>query len=85
MKILFIDQYAQLGGAQQCLLDVFPAVAASGHSARLCLPEPGPFSQRAEATGAEVFFAPFGDYSSTRKSLLEAPRFIAELALSIDA
>ena len=78
MKILFIDQYAQLGGAQQCLLDVLPPVAASGHSARLCLPEPGPFSQRAEATGAEVFFAPFGDYSSTRKTLSETPRYVAD-------
>ena len=78
MKIVFIDQYAQLGGAQQCLLDVLPAVMASGHDAELCLPEPGPLSQRAAAMGAGVSFAPFGDYSSTRKTLSETPRFVAD-------
>lgn len=78
MKILFVDQYAQLGGAQQCLLDVLTAVAASGWRAELCLPGPGPLEQGARAAGAEVFFEPFGNYSPTRKPLSESPGYISD-------
>jgi glycosyltransferase involved in cell wall biosynthesis len=78
VKILFVDQYAQLGGAQHCLLDVVAAVTASGWQAQLCLPEPGPLEQSARKVGAEVFFEPFGSYSPTRKTLSEMPRYVGE-------
>jgi glycosyltransferase involved in cell wall biosynthesis len=78
VKILFVDQYAQLGGAQQCLLEVLAAVAGSGWRAQLCLPEPGPLEQSARAVGAEIFFEPFGSFSATRKTLSETPRYVGE-------
>lgn len=78
MKILFVDQYAQLGGAQQCLLDVLAAVSASGRRAALCLPEPGPLADAAASAGAEVLIEPFGSYSPTRKRLPEAPRYVSD-------
>lgn len=78
MKILFVDQYAQMGGAQQCLLDVLSAVAAAGGRAELCLLGPGPLVRSACEAGAEVFVEPFGSYSSTRKPIAEVPRYVAD-------
>lgn len=78
MKVLFVDQYSQLGGAQQCLLDVLAAAVSAGWRAELCLPEPGPLEQSARALGAEVFFEPFWSYSATRKTLSETPRYVGE-------
>lgn len=75
MKILFVDQYAELGGAQLCLLDLLAAAVASGRRAELCLPGPGPMAERARQAGAEVFFASFGVYSSGRKPATEMVRF----------
>lgn len=75
MRVLFVDQYVELGGAQQCLLDLLPTVIASGRRAELCLPGPGPMAERAREAGAEVGFASFGRYSSGRKPVAEMARF----------
>ena len=47
MNILFLDQYTQLGGAQQCLLDLLPAIQQQGWHAEVLAPRDGPLFDQA--------------------------------------
>lgn len=47
MKILFLDQFSELGGGQFCLLDLLPAVTERGWKAHLAAPGDGPLLHRA--------------------------------------
>lgn len=78
MRVLFLDQYSDLGGAQQCLLDLLPALAGSGWQASLCLPSAGPMAERAHQMGVDTVLAPLGAYSSGHKSWSEIIRFACD-------
>ncbi len=54
MKILFLDQYGDLGGAQACLLDLIPAIQAQDWTAHAAVPGGGPLAARLRATGVIV-------------------------------
>jgi len=72
MKILFLEQYAEAGGAQRCLLDLLPGVRAAGWEAHVALPEDGPLVPLLQERGAQVHFLSLGRYPSGRKSLATA-------------
>jgi glycosyltransferase involved in cell wall biosynthesis len=78
MRVLFLDQYSDLGGAQRMLLDLLSAVQARGWHAALGLPGNGDFVDRARKRGAGVFAIPCGAYSSGHKSAADLWRFQAE-------
>jgi hypothetical protein len=50
MRILFLDQYGDLGGAQRCLLDLLPEVRARGWTPSVAAP-PGALLDQARRFG----------------------------------
>jgi glycosyltransferase involved in cell wall biosynthesis len=78
VKILLVDQFAELGGAQQCFLDLAPAIRAAGWSLAAALPGEGPYAVRLRGMGVEVSDIPIGNYSNGSKSFAERVRFAAE-------
>jgi glycosyltransferase involved in cell wall biosynthesis len=79
MKILFLEQYAELGGAQRCLLDLLPGVQAADWEAHVALPDDGPLTPLLRERGAQVHFVSLGRYPSGSKSLADGIRFVANL------
>ena len=77
MKILCLDQFGDLGGAQRCLLELLPAMFNRGWSVRVAAPQ-GPFTQRAAALGAAAEPTVCGPYSCGRKTLADVARMLAE-------
>lgn len=78
MKILFLDQYSDLGGAQRCLLDLLPAIRERGWEAHVAVPGRGALAPAAVARGATVDSISCGPYSSGRKSAADLWRFVYE-------
>jgi glycosyltransferase involved in cell wall biosynthesis len=79
MKVLLLDQFSELGGAQRMLLDLLPALDARGWQPRLGLPGAGPLCSRARDLGFEVSPIDCGPYASGEKSGADFWRFAAEL------
>jgi glycosyltransferase involved in cell wall biosynthesis len=75
MKILFLDQYSDLGGAQLCLLDLMPAVAWAGWQALVAVPGNGPLVGRLREMRVAVESLPLGSYRSHQKSAWDVVRF----------
>ena len=85
MRILFLDQFNALGGAQQCLLDVLDALPQGDVFA--ALPGSGPFSEELSRRGVPVHELPEINYANGRKTLWDALRFglgAARLTARID-
>ena len=80
MKILFLDQYSEPGGAQACLLDLLPAINARGWTAHAALPRPGPLADKLRSAGVEVHELPCGRYRSGRKAAADVLRFPFDVA-----
>ncbi len=78
MKILVLDQFAELGGAQQCLLDLAPGILDQGWDLHLAAPADGPYLERAAELGATAHELRVGKYSSTHKGFGEQARFVGE-------
>lgn len=69
MKILFLDQFSDFGGAQKGLLDLLPAVGAAGWFAEVALPGGGPLIEQVRVLGGKVHSLPNHPYRSHRRSL----------------
>ena len=69
MKVLFVDQFSVMGGAQLCLLDVLDAIKRRGWEAQVALPGDGPMLGTIRARGIPVEAIPCGQYRSSSKSL----------------
>ncbi|HXM41559.1 MAG TPA: glycosyltransferase family 4 protein [Bryobacteraceae bacterium] len=78
MNILCLDQFGELGGAQRCLLDLIPGMAARGWSVHLAAPGDGQLAKRAAELHATVHPIRCGPYSSGKKTLADMARFAAE-------
>jgi glycosyltransferase involved in cell wall biosynthesis len=74
MKLLFLDQFSEPGGAQQCLLDLLSAV----EHAVVAMPGDGPMFQRVRALGFETARIHCGPYASGGKSARDMARFVFE-------
>ncbi|MEX2301387.1 MAG: glycosyltransferase family 4 protein [Bryobacterales bacterium] len=86
MKILFLDQYSELGGAQQCLLDLMPAVIWAGWQPLVAVPGDGPLVARLRELRVDVERLPLGSYRSHKKPAWDVVRFAAStprLAMAI--
>ena len=74
MNLLFLDQFSQLGGAQQCLLDLLPAV----ERAVVAMPDDGPMFARVRTLGFETAHIHCGPYASGGKTASDMARFVFE-------
>ena len=79
MKVLFLDQFGELGGAQRCLLDLLPAVSGRGWTACAAIPVGGGLEEGFRAAGVAVEAIECGPYTSTRKTAGDFVRFAGEL------
>ncbi len=75
MKILFLEQFSELGGGQRNLLDLLPAVAGRGWEALVAAPGSGPLFDAARSYGAGVVSIPLGSYTNGRKTAGDAVHF----------
>ena len=80
MKILFLEQFSELGGGQRNLLDLLPGMIGRGWEAIVASPGRGPLFDKARAAGAETTVIKFGDYSPGRKSVADAVPFAFDTA-----
>lgn len=72
MKILFLEQFNELGGGQRNLLDLLPAVIDRGWKAMVAAPGPGPLFEAARKPGAETAAIPLGKYTNGHKTAADA-------------
>jgi glycosyltransferase involved in cell wall biosynthesis len=75
MKLLVLDQFSDLGGAQHALAELLPAMIAEGWSGTLAIPGDGPLFQRARGAGFATERIDCGPYRSGSKSAADAARF----------
>jgi glycosyltransferase involved in cell wall biosynthesis len=78
-RLLILDQFTQLGGAQRCLLDLLPAFLEAGYITHLAIPGDGPLADGARGLGALVHRIPCGAYAPGQKSWSDAARFGVDL------
>ncbi len=76
MRILFLEQFGDLGGGQRNLLELLPAVIARGWKAIVAAPETGLLLERARDIGAHTRRIGIGEYSPGRKNAVETARFL---------
>ena len=79
MNVLFLDQFNDPGGAQQCLLDLLPAVISCGWRATVGLPGSGSLRKAFEELGMETSVISCGPFGHGRKSLPDIARFAAQM------
>jgi glycosyltransferase involved in cell wall biosynthesis len=75
MNILFVDQFSEMGGAQQCLVDLLPAIQARGWQAHVAAPGTGPLMDRVRSLGLAYFPLPYREYTSGRKTARDGIHF----------
>src|ERR1700736_162441 len=79
MNILFLDQFADLGGAQRGLLDLIPAILQRGWSAEAAVPGEGELPARLRALGVKTHAIPCGPYRAGPKGPGDLIRFAADV------
>lgn len=79
MRILFLDQFSELGGAQQALLDTVDAVEHMGWEARILVPGRGPLVEALGSRKVGTGEIPCGPYRSGDKSGADFLRFVLDL------
>jgi len=72
MRILFLDQFSELGGAQQCLIDLAAGLDDELYAA---IPGKGPLARELENHGACVYELPPVDYAHGRKAVADFARY----------
>jgi glycosyltransferase involved in cell wall biosynthesis len=75
MRLLVLDQFSDLGGAQQALLDLLPGMAARGWQALVGLPGEGKMFGRIRQIGFDTEPIDCGPYESGTKSAADLMRF----------
>jgi glycosyltransferase involved in cell wall biosynthesis len=79
MKLLVLDQFSELGGAQQCLLDLLGEMRTRGWEALVGLPGDGALFARVRELGFDTARIECGPYGSGRKSIVDAVRFLWQM------
>ena len=81
MRILFLDQFSELGGAQRVLLDTVSAACGRGWQAQVALPGDGPLIDQLRSRDVPVARIPCGPYRSGTKSVADVFRFTSDLRI----
>ncbi len=79
MRVLFLEQFSELGGGQRNLLDLLPAVLEQGWSAVVGAPGSGELLERARELGALTAEIPLGTYANGHKTASDAARFPVDM------
>jgi len=79
VKILFLDQFSELGGAQRALIDTVDAVSERGWKSHAAIPSAGPLVEQLRSRGLDVTSIPCGPYRSQRKSAADFVRLAFDL------
>jgi glycosyltransferase involved in cell wall biosynthesis len=79
MKILCLDQFAQLGGGQLCLLDLLPAFLGNGWEIRAMVPGEGEYTARLRALDCQVEQLRLAPLSSGRKTFTDRFSYLASV------
>lgn len=80
MRILFLEQFGEVGGGQRNLLDLLPAVRERGWTAVVAAPGVGALLEKARAEGVETASIEFGNYALGRKTAGDALQFAFDTA-----
>lgn len=75
MRILFLDQFSEVAGAQAAMLDLLPAMRQRGWKAHVAAPAGGPLLEAARRWGATTEEIRYGPYRSGGKSVLDGFKF----------
>lgn len=75
MRILFLEQFSELGGGQRNLLDLLPAIREVGWNAMVGAPGDGPLFARVQELGFEAAEITLGRYTDGLKTAADAARF----------
>jgi glycosyltransferase involved in cell wall biosynthesis len=78
MKVLLIDQFGEMGGAQRCLVEAAMGFAERGWEVHARVPD-GPIHQALIPYCAEVRALPCGPFASAAKTVTDAVRFAWQL------
>ena len=78
MRVLLLDQFSDPGGAQQCLLELLPAMHERGWDVMAGLPGDGELIGRFDALRVPTGTITCGPYSSSRKTMTDAARYLLE-------
>jgi glycosyltransferase involved in cell wall biosynthesis len=79
MKILFLDQYSEMGGAQRVLADFLAAVQRRGWGAHVAVPGGGPLVEQLRSCKIEVTEIPCGPYRSGKKGISDLFKFARDV------
>jgi len=82
MRILFLDQFSELGGAQLCLQDVLEEVGRLGWQAEVMAPGAGPLLDFARERGFAALRLPALPYNNGCKSASDVLRFGIDMVQS---
>jgi glycosyltransferase involved in cell wall biosynthesis len=78
VKVLVLDQFSELGGAQACLLTGLEAMRARGWQVTVGAPGKGPLFCRVRELGGAAFRINCGPLSLGKKSFADAARFLVQ-------
>jgi glycosyltransferase involved in cell wall biosynthesis len=79
MRILFLDQYSELGGGQQALLDTVDAVRNRGWEPHVLVPGHGPLVDELQSRNVRTGGISCGPYRSGHKRGMDLVRFALDL------
>jgi len=80
VNLLLLDQFSDLGGAQQVLLELLPAFRRRGWKVLVGIPGQGILFERVRESGFETEKIECGPYTSGRKSRADLVRFLGGTA-----
>lgn len=75
MRILFADQFSELGGAQLALLDIIDEVLRRGWKAEVTAPGNGPLHTACAERGVSSSKLPFAQYANGTKTVRDVLRY----------
>ena len=79
MRILCLDQFAQLGGGQLCLLDLIPAFLENGWEVQAAAPGEGEYQARLRALDCKVAPLDLAPLSNGRKTFTDQFSYLASV------
>jgi glycosyltransferase involved in cell wall biosynthesis len=83
VRIVFLDQFSDYGGAQLCLRDVLEEASRLGWQAKVMAPGAGPLLDFARARGFAAQSLPITRYSNGSKSASDVLRFGVDMTRSV--
>lgn len=81
MRALVLDQFAELGGAQRCLLETVSALGEAGWEVHAAVPGPGPLARLLKERRISVHRLQVGAYSLGAKSAADVAHYFARLGV----